>query len=88
MGGPVDFDLWKTARKQADEMKKVLQKADQLNQGDPQRLLLLDDAASKARAYARQLENVALAERQGEERGVSFWNVSMFDNSAEPILVG
>ena len=69
-------------------MQKVLKQADALPLADQKRLLLLKQGRDHSRAFAEQLDRNIIAEEHHIERGVSFYNVSMLDDSAEPILVG
>jgi hypothetical protein len=83
-----EFDLWKAARKHLDEARKVLQRADGMPLADQTRLLLMKQGRDHMRAFATELDKNIIAEEHHNERGWSAYNVSLFDDSAEPILVG
>lgn len=83
-----EFDLWKTARKHLADAQKVLKEADALPLADQKRILLMKDGRDRMRAFAAELDKNIIAEEHHNERGWSAYNVSLFDDSATPILVG
>lgn len=83
-----EFDLWKRARKLLAEAGKQLKDADALPLADQKRLLLMKQGRDNMRAFAAELDKNIIAEENHNRMGISFYNVSMLDDSAEPVLVG